>query len=235
MPYIRHISARRHKLVVHFLDGRVLKGSTYKLDPDRKGFYLIPINPDPENPEVWVEFQKVKAIFYVKDFDGKPVEEDFHREYVPEGCEITVKFKDGEIVKGFALQYDESKPTFFVDIPDPSSNNYCMLVNRAAVDEITLGRTFRKRKLRNLIDTPVKKLIMCYYYENPSAEISLAELATTIDRTLNSVKRDIEFFVQEGLAEYTDSSKSAVRFLPVTDDEVRTFIEEHLPECRRVH
>jgi len=132
MPYIRHISARRHKLVVHFLDGRVLKGSTYKLDPDRKGFYLIPINPDPENPEVWVEFQKVKAIFYVKDFDGKPVEEDFHREYVPEGCEITVKFKDGEIVKGFALQYDESKPTFFVDIPDPSSNNYCMLVNRAA-------------------------------------------------------------------------------------------------------
>ena len=231
----RYISQRRHKLVVRYLDGRILKGTTYKLDTERKGFYLICVNPLPGHEEVMIEFDKVKGVFYVKDFDGKPVQDDEMEEYIPEGHEITVKFKDGEVIHGFALHYSESSPTFFVDIADPSENTYVALVNRAACEEITLGRIFRAKQLHTLVDTPVKMLLLREYCDHPGETFTLSELAETIERTFNSVKRDIVSFVDEGLAEYVECDEGqAVKFVPTDDDETREFIMTNLPRCRQI-
>lgn len=229
----RYLSQRRHKLVAKFLDGRTLKGSTYKLDPDRKGFYMIPINPEPGHEEVFVEFAQLKAVFYVKDFDGRFVPEEITEEFVPEGHEITVKFKDGEVIKGFALHYDEKKPVFFVDIPDPNDNNYVVLVNRAATEEVTLGRIFRAKQLCDLISNPLKKLLLCYYADHIGEEGTLSGLAKAIDRTEKAVRRDIQSFVKEGLIEFLDEER--LRFLPPPDDDTNEFIQKHLPSCRLVH
>lgn len=226
---------RKHKLVVHFLDGRILKGTTYKLDPQSTGFYLIPFGHSVVKEEVFVKFADVKAVFYVKDFEGLPMIEKGMEEYIPEGHEITVEFVDGEVIKGFALAYSESSDTFYIDISDPDDNSYVVLVNRSAVNDIKLGKKFRTRKLQTLLDTPVKMLILRYYWDNPEDTISLEELAEKIGRTVKIVKRDINVFINEGLMEWVPGpSQERVTFLPIYDDEVKQFIEGNLSRLRRL-
>jgi len=230
----RYLSHRKHKLVAKFLDGRTLKGSTYKLDPERKGFYMIPVSPEPGHQEAFIEFAQLKAVFYVKDFDGKFVPEDIPEEFVPEGHEVTVKFKDGEVIHGFALNYNERKLVFFLDIVDPNDNNYVVLVNRAATENITLGKVFRAKQLCDLIGNPLKKLLLCYYADHIGEESPLSTVATAIERTEKAIKRDIQSFVNEGLIEMIEDGQR-LRFMPPADDETNDFIHKHLPSCRLVH
>ena len=54
-------------------------------------------------------------------------------------------------------------------------------------------------------------------------------LAEKIERTINRVRRDIQFFVDEGLMEWVGESKEEkVQFLPVLDEEIKEFIMDKL-------
>lgn len=221
---------RRHKLVVHYTDGRIVKGNTYKLDPTMRGFYLIPLNPLPEEPEVYIDFADLKAVFYVKSFEGRQeTAKDVLEEYIPEGHEVNVEFADGEIIKGFAFAYHEDSPRFTVDIPDAKDNNYAVLVEKANASKVTLGRVFRVKKLHHLVDTSVKMLLLRHYWDNPETVITVEALAEKIGRTLRIVSRDIQDFINEGLVEWVGEPKrEKVRFLPAQDEETKEFIAEKL-------
>lgn len=220
---------RRHKLVIQYADGRIVKGNTYKLDPATRGFYLISLNPLPGELEVYINFADLKAVFYVKDFEGGKNVKEILEEYVPEGHEVTVEFADGEVIKGFAFDYNEDSPRFVMDIPDAKDNNYAVLVERANTRKITLGRVFRTKKLYHLVDSPVKMLLLKYYWDNPGTVVTVEALAEKIERTINRVRRDIQFFVDEGLMEWVGESKEEkVQFLPVLDEEIKEFIMDKL-------
>ncbi len=220
---------RRHKLVIHYADGRIVKGNTYKLDPATRGFYLISLNPLPGEPEVYINFADLKAVFYVKDFEGGENVKEILEEYVPEGHEVTVKFADEEVVEGFAFDYNEDSPRFIVDIPDAKDNNYAILVERASARKVTLGRVFRVKKLYRLVDSPVKMLLLKYYWDNPGTVITVEALAEKIERTIKRVHQDIQFFVGERLMEWVGESEGEkVKFLPVLDEEIKEFIIDKL-------
>lgn len=220
---------RRHKLVIHYADGRIVKGNTYKLDPAARGFYLIPVNPLPGKLEVYINFADLKGVFYVKDFEGRHKVKEVVEEYVPEGHEITVELADGEIIKGFAFDYDEDSPRLIVDIPDAKDNNYAVLVERANAKKITLGRVFRVKKLRRLVDSPVKMLLLRYYWDHPGTVIRVEALAEKIERTVKVVRREIQSFVDEGLMGWVGEPKGEkVEFLPISDGETKEFIRDKL-------
>lgn len=134
---------RRHpkqRLVVRFVDGRVLKGTSYTIDTSARGFYIEPRDAPPDEPkQVFVRFSDLKAVFFVRDFDGKFDDKHLQTEWHPEGHEITVKFKDGEVVEGYALTaYDESAPRFHL-IPRKPGNNVSVLIERASVTQLAVG------------------------------------------------------------------------------------------------
>jgi hypothetical protein len=217
-----------YKLVVHFKDGRLIKGTSFKLDPRTKGFYLLlRQTSDKMQEEVYVEFADLKAIFFVKNFDGKPLEDQtVRKEYVPEGHEITVRFKDGEILEGFALGgYIDSSERFYVDLRSGKDNNYAALVERLAVKDLVLGKVFRKKELHSIVDTPVKRVILSYYWRNQGLVTTIEGIAAAIERTPHIVQRDIRSFFNEGLMRPVEEEGiEKVRFLPPPDDETKEFV-----------
>jgi tetratricopeptide (TPR) repeat protein len=78
-------------------------------------------------------------VFFVRDFDGEYDDAEQQAEWFPEGSEVTVKFKDGEVIEGFALKvYDDNAPRFHV-IPKEPGNNVSVLVERANAAQIAVG------------------------------------------------------------------------------------------------
>jgi len=131
---------QKQRLVVRYADGRILKGTSYTIDVDARGFYLDPKDAPPEGATpIFIKFSDLKAVFFVRDFDGKFDEKEQFPEWFPEGREMTVKFKDGEVVEGCALKaYDENAPRFHL-VPQELGNNISVLVERANVAQVAAG------------------------------------------------------------------------------------------------
>ncbi len=129
-----------NKVVVRHKDGTIIKGTTMDFVPGKEIFHLEILETD-EIAEIRVE--DLKAIFFVKDFAGRP---DYFetRTFPPrppaaKGRKIAVLFKDGEILTGYTLAYDPRRQGFFVMPTDEMSNNDRVYVVRSAVDDVGLG------------------------------------------------------------------------------------------------
>ena len=57
------------KMVIHFRDGRLIKGYSRDFFPNKPAFH---VGEDPAEPGVEVAIEDLKAIFFVKEFDGNP-------------------------------------------------------------------------------------------------------------------------------------------------------------------
>lgn len=130
-----------NKVVVHYMNGQILKGTTQDFFPNRPLFHLQPLDGG-EAPEVRIK--DLKAVFFVKDYQGNRSRRD-HRGFVAapaetsQGKKIAVQFKDGELLCGYSLSYAPDRPGFFMFPADPGSNNIRVFVIRAAARDIKAG------------------------------------------------------------------------------------------------
>src|SRR5436853_3025363 len=110
-----------NKVVVHYNDGRVVKGVTNDFLPARDQFHLALVDGGKQE---LVMIQQLKAIFFVKDYTGNPQKND-SKEFVQEklpGKKVEVTFKDGEKMVGTTQAYHPDKQGFFLYPADPTSN-----------------------------------------------------------------------------------------------------------------
>jgi hypothetical protein len=130
-----------NKVAVRFKDGRVLKGTTHDFMPGRPSFHLHS-DGSPQAAEIRTE--DLKAVFFVKDFEGKPQydEAKVFPEKLPtsKGRKIAVLFNDGELLTGFTLAYDPNRPGFFMMPTDDMSNNERIYVIKSAVKDVGFGQ-----------------------------------------------------------------------------------------------
>ena len=126
------------KVVVRYVDGRILKGYTQDFFPNKDRFHL---HADPEAPRKGTEIfvKDLKAVFFVRDFAGNPqyherkvhlTEEEF------QGHIVEVTFADGEILVGSTLGYDPKRQGFFLVPLDPESNNIQIFTVKRAVKNV---------------------------------------------------------------------------------------------------
>src|SRR6185503_19030145 len=101
-----------NRLVVHYLDGRLLKGYGRDVQPTRGSLELCHDPDGPDESRVTIPFAHLKAVFFVHDFEGNP-------EHCPapdandvsaRGRRITVTFVDGEVLRGATLGYNQNAP-----------------------------------------------------------------------------------------------------------------------------
>ena len=128
-----------HKVVARFQDGRLLKGSTSDFLPNRDHFHLSAVDAPPGAKPVELRFAELKALFFVRDFAGKPRPQKDPVEPPPglpgAGRGIRVMFRDGEILVGTTNGYQPGRLGFFVVPADPDSNNErCFVISSAAHD-----------------------------------------------------------------------------------------------------
>jgi len=131
----------QNKVVVHFQDGRIIKGTTADFFPNKERFHLHQIDAPVGTKPVEVLISQLKAVFFVKDYRGQPKREDkneFDPSKPPMGRKIKVRFKDGEEILGTTQGYQSGRSGFFVVPADPDSNNERCFVLASATQEVAL-------------------------------------------------------------------------------------------------
>jgi hypothetical protein len=125
----------QNKIVVHYQDGRVMKGFTSDFMPNKDIFHLVPMDIPPGSLPLPVSVPESKAVFFVKDFKGNPQYQDkkeFDSTKPAMGRKIKVVFKDGELLAGTTQGYQPGRPGFFVFPVDQQSNiDRCFVVSAA--------------------------------------------------------------------------------------------------------
>lgn len=126
----------QNKIVVHYLDGSVMKGFTSDFTPNKDVLHLVPVNAPTNAQPLSVNVPDLKAVFFVKDFRGDPQYRE-RKEFDPKtpviGRKIKVVFRDGEYLVGTTQGYQPGRAGFFLFPADPQSNNdRCYVISPAA-------------------------------------------------------------------------------------------------------
>jgi len=143
------MQSQRNKVVVHYCDGKLLKGYTHDFLPDKESFHLNTALEPGTGTIHEVEISELKAVFFVKTIEGdgaytekRTFEEVDARSL--HGIKIKVEFKDGEIVRGISLGYSKAKRGFFIVPVDPRSNNERIYVVASSTAKVAVGAEAEK-------------------------------------------------------------------------------------------
>ena len=139
----------RQRLVVRYMDGRRENGVSFALKPKEPIFHLDEVDEEgvTTGKTHQVRFSDLKAVFFVKSFDGNFDKSAKFREWTPEGTEMVVEFRDGEIIRGTTLhRYNELDERFYLVPEDQTSNNISILVEAAAVVGVYTADEYKERR-----------------------------------------------------------------------------------------
>jgi len=133
----------KKKAVVKYQNGEVIKGWVEELRPDRESFILFPLIEYSEEERMEIDFNSLKAVFFVKNFigdkDHKKVRTfNVDLKITPSQRKLIVNFKDGEHLYGTSHSYGRYKVGFFVYPVDPKDNSERIFVINSAVDSVRL-------------------------------------------------------------------------------------------------
>jgi hypothetical protein len=129
------------QVVAHYTDGKMLKGTTQDFNPNRPSFHIKPADG---GPAVEVRCGLLKAVFFVKSFEGNPKRQDL-RGFIAapaatnHGKKLAVRFKDGELMCGYTLSHRPDREGFFLFPADSEGNNIRVYVLVAQVAETLAG------------------------------------------------------------------------------------------------
>jgi hypothetical protein len=123
------------RAVVRYRDGRLLKGFTREFLASRGVVEVWPAADASVTAPVTVPFGQLKAVFFVRDFDG-------NAGYVPSaasstsatnlrGRKVTVTFLDGEELTGVTLTYQAGGVGFFVHPLDDQNNTRVFVISQS--------------------------------------------------------------------------------------------------------
>jgi hypothetical protein len=112
-------------VVARYADGRTLKGYAGDFDPDQPRFHLAPALGAPDEVvEVWLT--DLKALFFVRTFEGNPDHDESRDLYQPRPAgtrKVRLEFADGEVLVGYTAARSAGRFGLFLTPLDPLSNN----------------------------------------------------------------------------------------------------------------
>ncbi len=135
---------KQHKVVVHFRDGKILKGHTSDFMPTKSSFHVSTLAD--HNEVIEVSFFLLKAVFFVKTFKGDknhPTHEIFSMEnftFDDVSPKVSVQFLDGEVMYGMTNGYEPNRTGFFLFPADKQTNNERVFVIKESTTSVTTWR-----------------------------------------------------------------------------------------------
>ena len=142
------MSEENQRVILRFVDGKMLKGFIRDLKIADEYLYL----EDESNHQHKVRLKELKAIFFVRKFEG----ERNHQEKKsftgthPGSKRVFVKFKDGETImgnmegeipweKGFFLESMKEKAFTIVPVDEDSNNTKILVITTSVQDVAMIG------------------------------------------------------------------------------------------------
>ena len=127
------------KVIVRYIDGRVVKGFVQDFFPSKECFHLRLLDNAAGNGLQEIYIRDLKAIFFVRDFGGNPSYSE-RKAYMEgeraQGRKVEVTFKDGEKQVGSTLGYDPNRPGFFFFPADDKCNNIRVFAIKSFVESV---------------------------------------------------------------------------------------------------
>jgi hypothetical protein len=124
-----------NKVVVKYKDKRILKGRTNNFFPNKTSFHLELVNGE----RIEIHLQELKALFFVKSYEGDKQHEKNYMDKVPGGGrKIKVKFSDGETMVGYTTGYSPERTGFYMVPADLKGNNERVFVVASATETIEM-------------------------------------------------------------------------------------------------
>lgn len=132
------------KVVLRFLDGKIIKGYIDDFFPANDHLSLV----DERLNEQDIQLNELKAVFYVKSFEGNKhyFEKKSFTKTSQKGKKILVRFKDGERLIGYlegdvpwqrGFFLESKKDGFFIIPSDDQTNNIKVFVVSTSVTNVT--------------------------------------------------------------------------------------------------
>ncbi|MDA8099237.1 MAG: hypothetical protein M0042_06395 [Nitrospiraceae bacterium] len=134
------------KIILRFVDGKMMKGFVSDLKLAEDHLFI----EDETRQQLKVRLKELKAIFFVKRFEGNPSyqEKKIFAGTHPTMKRVLVMFKDGENItgfidgaipwkKGFFLETMQEKGFYLLPV-DQDSNNQKILVVATAVRDVAM-------------------------------------------------------------------------------------------------
>ncbi len=123
--------------MARFREGGLIQGSTQDFFPKKQSFHVHVEGREDSSVEE-IEVSNLKALFFVKTFEGDPEHEtpDSLEDANGSGRRMLVTFEDGEQIHGFTVGYNPTAIGFFLTPADQESNNERVFVVNAAVASI---------------------------------------------------------------------------------------------------
>jgi hypothetical protein len=131
------------KIVAHYLGGKLTKGYTFDFNQNRDNFHVV-ADQDKVEEATLVYHEELKALFFVKTFEGNPGYEDpiFSEETIKNlvGMKLKIIFKDGEKLYATTFGYSPARKGFFVFPIDKHCNNEKVYVVTSSTTSIEIIR-----------------------------------------------------------------------------------------------
>jgi len=131
-------------VVVRYLNGKCVKGSTQDFFPERISFHVQTRGSAPET--IQVKMAELKAVFFVRDLNGnsahiKSRQFGVQAPSLASAKKIAVLFKDQELLVGYTNSYVAGKLGFFLTPADERGNNIRVYVLSHAAKTVRVGPT----------------------------------------------------------------------------------------------
>jgi hypothetical protein len=129
----------RPNVVVHFKNGEIKKGHTRDFAFFRDTFHLTKVDKETgkESGTEEIRVEDLKAVFFVKDFDGNPeYRTNAKAERHGFGKRLEITFHDNETLIGYTPRYQENNNGFIIYPADDRTNNDLVAVIRSATKSI---------------------------------------------------------------------------------------------------
>ncbi len=129
------------RVVARFSNGKRLKGTTQDFKPASPRSHMIPAAG---GAPVEVRTDELKAVFFVRDLEGKASRAKLEGflaapAETSQGKKIAVRFRDEELLCGYTLAWSAERTGFFVMPADIEGNNLRVYVVTAAAAEVRVG------------------------------------------------------------------------------------------------
>lgn len=136
------------RVILRFLDGKMLKGLVKDLKLTDDNLFI----EDESNHQLKVRLKELKAIFFVKTFEGNRThhEKKTFTGSPPVSRRVFIKFKDGETMmgfiegeipweRGFFLESMKEKGFYVLPVDEDSNNTKIMIITSAVKDVAMIG------------------------------------------------------------------------------------------------
>jgi hypothetical protein len=128
------LPANWKRIVVRFIDGKLLRGYSNNFHPDASHLHLCPEVNCTADERLFVPIARLKAVFFVRDLTGNAEHVDTNNfDHAPRARKVEVTFRDGEVMAGSTLNYKPDGQGFFLTPANSRGNNERVFVVLAAV------------------------------------------------------------------------------------------------------